>query len=155
MKTEFIADENMIAHLYVDGQKTNTWYPLPENKYYDLNVHSNIEEKKLAETIKGLIDSGKITAKTWVNWDLYEHIKYKINTLDILPDDKRMDHANQILSCRGYEDYTSADAQKAIIDQYTGKTVDTQWSKRLIGDTIADKVAIKFYQRGYSLGFVV
>lgn len=153
MKTEFIAEYNTM-HLYVDGCRTNTWYFLPEYKFYDLSPDTNNKQRRIAEVVKSLIDTGNISTDNWHDWDICDYHKYHMGTLEILKEDEVIAHENEILCCRGYENYSLPEIQAVIIRQCTDKVEYVQWCKRIIGNSLSNRVGIKFYPYGYVIGFL-
>ncbi|SIO53959.1 hypothetical protein [Chitinophaga niabensis] len=146
-------DSGISANLYVEGFRTEIWYFLPEYKFYDSNREMHTEQYHFAQNIKALINMGAINVDSWDSWNVNTTCAFKVSHLKILTDDEMFNSTNIILSCTGHQDYSDYNIQNLIIQQYTGITENVKWRHRIIGNTLSNTMAVKFFRYGFQLGF--
>jgi len=165
--TEFKPNpDGAYAHLYVNDQKTGIYYftvefedskAVDNPSYLSAEFFKDCDWKRVkanALMLKNMIEQGEIKVEDWKDWTEFEHTFFKITEVQALPEFGTFDRLNVILRCDSSSPFTSAESQKKEIESITGKEEFIQWVTRIVNGKISSTVAIKFHEKGYTLGFI-
>lgn len=148
--TVFKQSENMqdCFNLYVNGQKTNICYFTKPMLFM-----SATQQREDAMQAEHFIKEGKVypSEGNWKGFDLCTSCMFTIHQMTRLYN-----------PCEWHNALTSVltpyriqpEQHPAIIQKWTGRTVNTQFSKRIVQDQISDSIGIYIDHYGYSLYFI-
>lgn len=150
LQTEFKPSEDIkdCISLYVNGQKTNIYYFTRPMIFCD-------EKQQQRNALQALqfIREGKVfpPGDSWTGFDLCASCLFAIRDLTEL--EKPGPWCNAILTVQ--TPYFIPHEQHAkIISQWTGKTEQTQLTKRIVRDDISNATGIHIDNYGYTLYFI-
>ncbi|MBN8787243.1 MAG: hypothetical protein J0I84_09140 [Terrimonas sp.] len=150
LQTEFKPSENLqdCISLYVNGHKTNVYYFTRPMIFCD-------EKQQQRDAIKAqrFIEEGKVfpPGGNWAGFDLCASCLFTIRELIQL---KRPGAWSNAILTLQTPYFIPHEQHETIIRQWIGKTEQTQFTKRIVGDEISNAAGIYIDNYGYTLYFI-